>query len=349
MTEGNFFISVLNDIFQIIKIILGIFLPLLIGLIIAYLLNPVASFFEGKIKSRIFSIVITYVLVFAGICGLLYGFIVLIIGALPKGDPADTVSAITDYFEDSFDSIDRFLTQAFETEEKFLGFEPDSASLTSFFPGNSFSLSSAIDIISSFTEVIISLFLGIVASIYILKDKEFFLRLWGQFLSLTVKQSTHGIISELLSEINIVISTFLKATFIDSIIVAFLSSVALTIAEVKYAVIIGVIGGFLNIIPYFGPFFSMIPAFIVAFFQTGPQPSGFPRAVIAVVALIIVQQIDSNYIYPKIVGSSTGLHPLFVLVSVSALGYVLGVAGMILAVPIAGIIQVFLRKWGESR
>ena len=108
--------------------------------------------------------------------------------------------------------------------------------------------------------------------------------------------------------------------------------------------IIGIIAGVLNIIPYFGPFFGMIPAFFVALF-TG----GFSLAVRAVLGLFIVQQIDSNYIYPKIVGNTIGLHPLFVLLSVTFFGYLFGVAGMLLAVPAAGILQIFIQNWAAKK
>jgi predicted PurR-regulated permease PerM len=113
---------------------------------------------------------------------------------------------------------------------------------------------------------------------------------------------------------------------------------------VKYAVIIGIIGGILNIIPYFGPFLGMIPAFLVAF-ATG----GIWRAIIAVLAILAIQQIDSNYIYPKIVGTSIGLHPLFVLLAVSFFGYLWGVLGMLLAVPIACIVQVVVVRWAYKK
>ena len=84
----------------------------------------------------------------------------------------------------------------------------------------------------------------------------------------------------------------------------------------------------------------MIPAFLI-----GWLTSDFVHGVLAVLVLVIVQQIDSNIIYPKVVGSSTGLHPLAVLLAVSVFGYFGGIIGMILAVPIAGILQVFILKW----
>ena len=84
----------------------------------------------------------------------------------------------------------------------------------------------------------------------------------------------------------------------------------------------------------------MIPAFLVAFFS-----KGLVGGVLAMLALFLVQQLDSNYIYPKIVGDSIGLHPLFVLISLTVLGHFGGILGMLLAVPIAGIVQVLIKKW----
>ena len=145
-------------------------------------------------------------------------------------------------------------------------------------------------------------------------------------------------------EINIVVTTFIKGALVDSIIVAFLSSLTLTILRVNYAVIIGIMAGFLNIIPYFGPFISMVPAFLAAFFS-----GGLIHGLTAVGGLFMIQQLDSNYIYPKIVGTTTGLHPLFILISVSTLGYFFGIAGMLIAVPAAGILQVFISRWAYKK
>ena len=187
-------------------------------------------------------------------------------------------------------------------------------------------------------------FIGLVASVYLLKDRDFFYMLWERLLSVLLTQRAHGLLNENLSEINQVLSTFVKGAMIDSLIIAFLSSVVLTALQVDYAVIIGLLDGVLNIIPYFGPFFGMLPAFAVAAVTAGPLHGMF-----AVFGLFVVQQIDANYIYPKVVGGSTGLHPLFVLLSVSLFGSFFGIGGMLLAVPIAGIVQIFIKKWAFSR
>ena len=108
---------------------------------------------------------------------------------------------------------------------------------------------------------------------------------------------------------------------------------------VRSALVLGVIVGMLNMIPYFGPVIGAIPAILIAL------GSGWHTAVYAVLVLWLVQQIDSNFLYPHIVGTSTGLHPLFVLLSISILGYFFGLTGMLLAVPSAAILQIFIKRW----
>ena len=207
-----------------------------------------------------------------------------------------------------------------------------------------FSVEAAVTVLSDIGDALLNFLIGLVASVYLLKDREFFLRLWERFLSLLLGQRVHGLLNESLSEINQVLSTFVKGAMIDSLIIAFLSSAVLTVLQVDYAVIIGLLDGVLNVIPYFGPFFGMIPAFAVAAVTDGPL-----HGALAVAGLFIVQQIDANYIYPKVVGGSTGLHPLFVLLSVSIFGSFFGIIGMLLAVPLAGIAQIFMKKWAFGK
>ena len=318
--------------------------PLIIGLIIAYLLNPVVSWFEERIKSRGFSIFITYGLAAAGLFGLFYGFVVLIVGALPSGGLGYTAELVAAYFEDAVSAVSDFAAKHLSP---IIEGRKDAKAVIRTLSSHlmsRFSISSLIKTLSAVTGGLVSFFIGAAASVYLLKDKEHFINMWEKLMVLTLKQKSHGIISETMSQINSVVATFIKGALVDSLIVAFLSSLVLTMLHVKFAVIIGIIGGILNIIPYFGPFFGMVPAFLVAFFENGPA-----HGLIVVLGLFLVQQLDSNYIYPKIVGSTTGLHPLFVLMAVSISGYFFGIAGMLLAVPAAGIIQVIVCNWAYSR
>lgn len=338
----NLFLDLTTSLLNLIKPLLAALSPLIIGLVLAYLLNTPVSWLESKIKSRGISILITYLVVAAILCGMIYGFVILIIGALPQGGLVTTVQLVKDYFYDAMTSANSFIARYLPQ------ISPDLPSdtvekLQNWFSSR-FSAETVISAISSATGSLISFFIGAVASIYLLKDKEFFIGLWEKFMVLVLHQRTHGIVSEITGEIHVVVTTFIKGAFIDGIIVAFLSSFILTLLKVNFAVIIGIMGGLLNIIPYFGPFISMVPAFFAAFFSGGPI-----HGLAAAAGLFLVQQLDSNYIYPKIVGSTIGLHPLFVLLAVSISGYFFGIPGMLLAVPTAGILQILISRWAYSR
>lgn len=321
--------------------VLKLLLPLLIGLILAYLLNGPVMWLEKKIKSRMIAILLTYIAVGAALIALVYGFIILIIGALPKGGPAETLAFIENYYTNAvhsvYDFLGKYMPSASDNTQKLL------RSLQNRFY-ELFSPASVLAAVYSLIGGFISLFVGIVASVYLLKDKEFFIGLWEKFLCLTIKQRMHGLICEVMQDINKVLSTFIRGAILDSLCVAFLSSLALSILKIEYSVIIGIIAGILNIIPYFGPFFGMVPAFLVAAFS-----KGLFYGIASAFALFLVQQIDSNYIYPKLVGEATGIHPLFVLLSVSIFGSFWGIVGMLLAVPAAGIIQILITRLAYAK
>ena len=214
-----------------------------------------------------------------------------------------------------------------------------SNSVISWFSEN-FSASTAVSVISGAVGSVVNFVIGAIVSIYLMKDKDFFLSIWRKFLHLVLPQRANAAVTETLNEVNGVLSQFVRGALLDAVFVAILSSIGLSIVGLDFAVFIGVFAGIANVIPYFGPLIGMIPAFLI-----GWLTSDFVHGVLAVLVLVIVQQIDSNIIYPKVVGSSTGLHPLAVLLAVSVFGYFGGIIGMILAVPIAGILQVFILKW----
>ena len=338
----NFLQAILQSIAWLLTRLLSVLTPLFIGLAIAYLLHPAVDWLTQKLRRRGLAILLTYLLAACFLGGLICGFVVLILGALPQGSPREITTQIFAYFESAYQAADAYLSDFLPDgmpSPIAAGLEQLSESLE-----RRFSVEAAVTFLSGLGNAMLHFFIGVVASVYLLKDRDFFYMLWERLLSVLLTQRAHGLLNENLSEINQVLSTFVKGAMIDSLIIAFLSSVVLTALQVDYAVIIGLLDGVLNIIPYFGPFFGMLPAFAVAAVTAGPLHGMF-----AVFGLFVVQQIDANYIYPKVVGGSTGLHPLFVLLSVSLFGSFFGIGGMLLAVPIAGIVQIFIKKWAFSR
>ena len=335
---NNMFSELATALLSVIKPISAALAPLIAGLVIAYLLNPLVIWFESKLKSRGLAIAATYTITISAVCTILCAFIILILGALPQGSPYATLQLVRTYFDDAMNAASGLTNQLLPQVL------PDMSESLHRWISSRFSLSSLISTITAVTGGLVTLFVGAVAAVYLLKDKELFIRLWERSLVLILPQRIHGIVSEIMSEINVVITTFIKGALADSIIVALLSSMALTIAGMDYAVILGILAGILNVIPYFGPFISMVPAFLTALLTGGPF-----QGLLAAAILLAVQQLDANFIYPKIVGASTGLHPLFILLAVSILGSFAGIIGMLLAVPVAGILQVLISRWAYSR
>lgn len=294
--------------------------PAFLGIAIAYILDPYVCWLEKKLSAKRFLCVLLAYLTVAGtFCLLAVGFADIACDHLTAGSLQSIVTSLQAYYEE-YKSLIRQLF------------------------GISFGQADVVLMVQSLGSGLTRFFIGAVAAMYLLKDKDFFLRLCNKGLHLFLGQKAHGILREIAFSINDVVSAFLRGVFVDSVIVAFLSSLALALIGVDFSVFIGCFAGIANVIPYFGPVIGIIPASLIALAQ-----DGLSKAILAALALFAVQQVESNFIYPRIIGKSTGLHPFFVLISVSAAGAVGGLLWMILAVPLAGIIKVLLEKWAQSQ
>lgn len=338
------------------------FWPLILGLILAYLLNPLSELIDSRLMSKLIklpsdpikakkkknlrhllSVLITYLLAIAAVIAIIYGFAVMIFGQAITSSISITATNLIENlikYESTFSNwIATNVPDGIFSEKL-----SDITSVIIRWISDNISAASVVSFFTSISGSIVDIVVGIIVSIYLMKDKEFFLGLWRKFLHLALPQRPHAVLTETLSEINGVLSKFIRGALLDALIIAILSSIGLSIMGLEAAVFIGIFAGLANVIPYFGPVIGMIPAFTM-----GLCTEGFWTGVLAILILFAIQQIDCNFIYPKIVGTSTGLHPLMVLMAVSVFGYFGGILGMLLAVPIAGIIQVFVVKWASSR
>jgi predicted PurR-regulated permease PerM len=291
---------------------------------------------EKRLKTRrTVSILFSFLMVILSICLIIYAFAFLIVGQMTFNSLSNMLESIIAYFmqyEDIFRNLAARLPNS-GLEEKLQELINDIATWIA----EHISADTVIQFVTNIGGGILNIVLGIVVAIYLIKDKDFFNRLWRKSLHIFLPMKITAKINETLNDINTVFSRFLRGQLLDALIVAILSSVSLTIIGLDFAVLIGCFAGLTNIIPYFGPILGMIPAAII-----GLLSEGFSQAVLAVVILLIIQQIDCNIISPKVVGSSTGLHPLFVLIAVTFGGYFWGIIGMLLAVPVAAYIKLFI-------
>ena len=336
--------------------------PLIFGLILSYLLNPLSELIDSKLMSKIISlpsdpikaekkknlrhllsVLVTFLLAIAAVIAIIFGFAIMIIGKVNFSSFSDTFSdllgGILKYEATFRDWITNNIPDGMLSEKM-----TDVANAIMSWIGDNVSASSIITFFTNIGGSIFDILVGIIISIYLMKDKQFFQGLWRKFLHLVLPQKGHAVLTETLSEVNGVLSRFIRGALLDALIVSIMSSIGLSIMGLDAAVFIGIFAGIANVIPYFGPIIGMIPAFVM-----GLCTEGFWHGVLAVAILFAVQQIDCNLIYPKIVGTSTGRHPLMGLLAGSVFGYFGGILWMILAVPIAGIIQVFVVKWATQK
>ena len=324
--------TIFTTIFSIIGNCLSLIKPLLIAIIIAYLLFPLTRSIENflrtntiyKVKKqgnrRMIAIISSYLLIIAIVLAIIWGIYFMIGGQLSKSTTlTNIINDISSYLNsNSFvDTVQKYIINN-------LGLMTSN--------------------IMSIGSSIATFFISIIISIYILKDSEYFIGLWKKLYSLIFKDTVAGKkCSEIFSIINDVFSKFIRGQLLEGFCVGALSAIALSIARIDYAVVIGIIAGICNMIPYVGPIVGTILAAVMGLLSGSPI-----KVLYAIIAMLVVQQIDNNFLAPKIVGQSVGLHAVFTMMAILIGGNIGGLIGMLIAVPIAASIRVIFNKWYDN-
>lgn len=191
---------------------------------------------------------------------------------------------------------------------------------------------------------VFDIFVAVVVSIYILNSRTQIVQFFSRFTGAIFNKTTHESIGKYFNSTNQIFFHFLSSQFIDAIVVGILTSIAMSILGVKYAVLLGFMIGLFNLIPYIGAIIAVVIAAIITIF-TG----GIGQAVWMLIIVTIIQQIDANIINPKIVGDSLKISPILVILAVTVGGAYFGIVGMFLAVPIIAVIKVIIEDFIEYR
>ena len=351
--------KIFTTTFNIIGAGLSLIKPLLIAIVIAYLLYPLTKFIENFLKTnnlyqiknkstrRVIAIVLSYVSIIGIVLSLLWGIYFMIGGQLSKNTTiTNIISDISSYL-----STNSFSTSTIENTLKNLNIpfidtlQPYIiqivATLQKYIMINFGAMTSNILSIGS---SIASFFVAIIISIYILKDSEYFIRLWKKLYYLIFRESRVGNkIEEIFRLVHDVFSKFIRGQLLEAFFVGALSAIALSLVGIDYAIVIGLIAGICNMIPYVGPLVGTLLAAIMGLLSGRPI-----KVIYAIIAMLVVQQIDNNLLAPKIVGNSVGLHAVFTMMAIIIGGNVGGLLGMLLAVPVAASIRVLFNKWYEE-
>ncbi len=198
----------------------------------------------------------------------------------------------------------------------------------------------AIDVVNSIFDI----FVSFIVSVYLLAQRRRILDFFKKLANAIFKTDTYKMLSRYFNKSNDVFFSFVGGQVLDALVVGILTSVAMSIIGVKYAVLLGFMIGLFNLIPYFGAIVAVIIAIIITLF-TG----GLGQAVLMAVVVIILQQVDANIINPKIIGDSLSISPLLVIFAVTVGGAYFGVLGMFLAVPVFTVIKLLIDDYVDYK
>lgn len=198
--------------------------------------------------------------------------------------------------------------------------------------------------LTSFAGVIFDIFVTIVISVYLLIERSDIKSFLKNFFSAVSTKAGYRKISRYYKKTNNIFYNFITAQIFDAIVVGIITSVAMLIMNVKYAVLLGFMIGLFNIIPYFGAIVAVGIAIIITIF-TG----GLAKALWLALVIIVLQQIDANIINPKILGDSLKISRILIVFAVTFFGAYFGILGMFLGVPIIAFIKVLVTDFIEDK
>ena len=332
--ELSFFIDAIGRALNIIS-------PFFYGFLLAYIINmPCSSiqklFAKTKInfirkRQKALSIIIVFI-IFALLTALIINLVVPSIGA----SIAFFIANIPVYWE----SVLRFV-EYFNSRDFFgwyISVDGIFNLIRDFFSDFRVeNLSRPIDAIVGAGATLFSGFIAFISSIYILLEKEKFQAFIRRLLNVITSHEVYNMVLDNFGRLNKNFRQYIRTQTIDGIILGTIATILLFILGSPYALVLGIMLGIVNYIPYFGSIFgTLIAVVVVAFTQ------GITMGLISAAALFTVQQIDANVIQPKLMSGSFALSPLLVIISITIGGALAGIFGMIAAIPIVAVLKDIL-------
>jgi len=317
-------------LFQAGSLMYEILSPFLFAIILAYTFNPLVSYIERKGIKRIWSVFIVYFV----IAGIIFIFSITL---LPKVtyEIKKLLESLPELGNDSYGYIyDKYVNYNNNIEN--LPIELQGVKELLKFDGNKLEniilkvISSVTNIMLSIVSKLVNIVLTPILAFYLLKDADKFKKM----LILTIPKFCRKGVIIVAKDIDEVLGGFIRGQLIVAGIVGILTTISLLILRVEFAVLVGMIAGVANVIPYFGPVVGIVPAAIFA------SLGGLNKVIWVIGVFIVIQQVESAVIAPKIISDKVGVHPLVVILSLLVAAKFFGVFGLLIAVPIAGVIKV---------
>lgn len=337
-TIGNFF---------------NVITPFLSGALLAYLLYIPASRLEKtflknrnkflKRKARGISVLLTYILAI-----LLIILLVNVIFPVITNSIIELISNFQGYWNSAINRLNSLPEDSFLKSKvvsdivKSVGNGIQNVDLKQYLDPNK--ITAYVKSVLGVATGIFDVFVTIVVSVYILLQRGAIVKFFEKLGLAIFDENTCTQIGKYVDSSNRVFFKFISGQLIDAIIVGILVTIAMSILGVKYAALLGFMIGLFNIIPYFGAIIAVVISVIITII-TG----GLSQAIIMAIVVIVLQQIDSNIINPKIIGNSLEISPLLVIFAVTVGGAYFGVLGMFLSVPVIAVLKIIVNDYLEFK
>lgn len=337
------------------KKLTAILQPIIIGIVIAYLINPIMVFFEKhlirwiepKMKKKAKAKKLC-----RGIAtlGALAVFILIIVVLLVMLVPqlVESIQGVATTLPSEVQHLIDKTNKYLSSDSEAANFVEDTLiyatnyikdwAMNDLLPKSNTYLTSITTGLINVFKVLLNIIVGLIVSVYLLFSKETFI---GQFKKLTYalfKPKKANIVIQTARKSNEIFGGFISGKILDSMIIGIICYIVLLIMKMPYPVLVSVIVGVTNIIPFFGPFIGAVPSFIIIVLANPIQGLYF------LIFVVILQQVDGNIIGPNILGYSTGLSPFWVIFAIMVGGGLFGFAGMLLGVPTFAVIYYIMQE-----
>ena len=330
----------------------GILMPFIYGAVIAYLLKPVCNCVEDFLRRLLPEKMGTAANMLAVTISLLFG--ILVVYALIMMIVPQLITSVTTLYYTARNNLNDFVEWASHQEiiasnQKLLDFIEtsydnlqdtlDNLVRTKLVPSMQSLLSGAALGVMSFVTFLKNIVIGLIVSVYLLASRKKFGQQGKLILYSLVKPRWANLIMEEIRYADRMFGGFINGKILDSAIIGVLCYIACLIFKFPSALLVSVIIGVTNVIPFFGPFIGAIPATLLILIQNPIKALWF------VLFVLVLQQLDGNIIGPKILGNTTGLSSFWVLFAILLFGGLWGFVGMIIGVPLFAVIYDVLKKF----
>ena len=330
----------------------GILMPFIYGAVIAYLLKPVCNCVENFLRRLLPEKMGTAANMLAVTISLLFG--ILVVYALIMMIVPQLITSVTTLYYTARNNLNDFVDWASHQEiiasnQKLLDFIEtsydnlqdtlDNLVRTKLVPSMQSLLSGAALGVMSFVTFLKNIVIGLIVSVYLLASRKKFGQQGKLILYSLVKPRWANLIMEEIRYADRMFGGFINGKILDSAIIGVLCYIGCLIFKFPSALLVSVIIGVTNVIPFFGPFIGAIPATLLILIQNPIKALWF------VLFVLVLQQVDGNIIGPKILGNTTGLSSFWVLFAILLFGGLWGFVGMIIGVPLFAVIYDVLKKF----